>query len=229
VTGATGATGQTGPTGPQGPTGVTGATGDRGPQGFSGADGPTGPAGPTGSTGATGATGATGLTGPTGPTGTNGVTGVTGPTGVTGATGATGPSAQILGGNTVALSNSVSDWFGPFASTISTTTPPNTIEQIMPVAGTVTRIDVSVSAAVGASPKALSFTVVKDSGGTITNTNVTCSISGAAAPAGTTCSGAPGSPNATFAAGDLISVKSTPTSTPTNNLIARWTIAFSPS
>lgn len=237
VTGPTGATGSQGLTGPTGPTGLQGATGPTGPTGLQGVTGPTGPTGlqgstgPTGPMGMTGPIGATGLQGiqgvPGGP-GAQGPTGATGLTGLQGATGPTGPTGPAgTGSATVML-------FGNAGGSISTTqtryigisgsaNPVNVgLGFAMPAAGTINILRVVLNGAPdnGSGNQTYTFTVYKNA----TSAGLSCSIQ----ETNTTCSA---SGSVTFAAGDVLTLQSVPTSSGSGNPSAvapAWSLKITP-
>ena len=187
ATGPTGATGA-GPTGPTGAAGATGATGPTGPQGEKGETGSTGSAGEKGATGEKGASG-TGATGPSGPIGPSG------PTGGTGATGSSSGARVVSGGtvNSAGLESAGPFWLGPFV-TVSTASSTQSGAQIAVNAGTLSELHFETTVSEDA-PHELTVTVFDNS----TATSVTCKLTG------TSCSDT--THTATFAAGDLLSVK----------------------
>jgi len=188
--------------------GAPGLIGDTGPAG------PQGPAGPTGATGATGPQGLQGLTGATGPPGP------AGPTGLTGPQGSAGTSVVILGGGSGStnLQTGNTNYVSMFNSYRSATE--SDVEQVMPVAGTLSNLYVRLDGTAGAaaSGRSYTFTVRKNTA----DTAVTCTILETA----TSCSDATNS--VAFSAGDLISVKSVPSATAPTARAMRWSATFAP-
>lgn len=90
------------------------------------------------------------------------------------------------------------------------------VQQIMQVAGTVTNFVVRLTGTAGASPKQYVFTVRKNG----TNTALTVSITGTTQTTATDTVH-----SVSFAEGDLISVESAPTNTPTARAI-KWGAMF---
>ncbi len=149
-----------------------------------------------------GATGAIGPTGPTGPAGPQGVP---------------GPSAFIVGGGTGTQTLSyMSSRFVPLFDSLSATTEA-TAQQNVPVAGTMSNLRVRLDGAPGfpGSGKSYAITVRKNGADTL----LACAILNAA----TTCSD--DSDTITFSADDLISVRVTPSASPTARTV-RWTAKF---
>jgi hypothetical protein len=91
------------------------------------------------------------------------------------------------------------------------------IEQVMAAAGTLSNLYVRVNPA--NTTGSYTFTILKN--GVATVPAVSCSIGAASSCFDTTNSAA-------FAAGDTVALQATPSSTPTNNLVVRWTARISP-
>ena len=122
----------------------------------------------------------------------------------------------IVGSTTTdAGSTSSNTYLGPYLTTQSTTTEGN-VQQIMPVAGTISNLVVSIGTAPGVGKK-WDFTIHKN--GLATAPLVTCKIEGIAKSCTSTGS-------ATFAAGDLISLGANPENTPSKWGSARWSLSF---
>jgi collagen triple helix repeat protein len=194
-----------------GATGPTGDTGPAGPAGPAGAAGPTGPIGPIGPTGPQGPAGATGATGDTGPTGPQGLPGATGPAG------APGPSVSVIGGSSgnTRLHGNPQDFVGMFTGD-SSQTDESLVDQVMPVGGTLSLLNVAIEIPAGNAPNAWQFFVRRNG----VDTEVTCSISGTV----TTCSSDPAQ-SVVFQAGDKISIRAQGTADPTDAEM-RWTAKF---
>ena len=141
------------------------------PRGATGAPGPAGP---------TGGSGPTGLQGETGPQGATGETGLQGETGPTGSTGDTGPSstAVMTGYTTLTTANRV---FG-----VSGITAPDNPGAPLPVTMRSPSVPVQaagLSVAIDTAPgigvnRGFSVATANDDGTGLTQTNVTCIISG---------------------------------------------------
>ena len=199
--GADGEDGEDGAAGQDGDDGSDGANGSDGAQGLQG------PAGPQGPAGAKGDTGAVGPAGPTGPTG------AAGPTGPAGPTGAAGPNTSLLGGSVSNATANQTTYSAPFMGFTSSTQ--SSVEQRMPVGGTVDQFAVRLSNDPGSSPNSWAFTVMNAT----TASTVTCSISGTSV----SCNDLTHS--VSFAAGDLLSIRLVPNSDPDNTSV-RWTARF---
>lgn len=211
-----------GATGPQGPQGDTGAKGDQGDTGDTGAKGDTGDTGATGDTGSQGPAGATGPQGPAGATGADGAAGPKGDTGDTGPTGATGPAggvtAIVLGGMAKDIDKAADRYFSVFWTDVAITNE-ELSRQVLPIGGVVSDLNVGLSAAAG--PAGSSYTIIVLKNGATTDLRCTVSVSE------TTCSDVADS--VTFAAGDEISLASSPSATdPTDNLEVRFTLKLEP-
>ena len=114
--GASGATGITGDQGLLGDQGTQGDNGEDGYQGSTGAQGITGASGLLGSTGASGAQGIDGASGPQGATGSQGTDGASGPQGVTGQAGHDGATGFSLASGSTGLSGTSQQTVDIFAS-----------------------------------------------------------------------------------------------------------------
>jgi hypothetical protein len=164
--------------------------------------GPQGPAGPTGPS----AIGERGFTGPTGPS-------VTGPTGrscrgPTGPTGPAAPSISMIGGFGSSTTTTDTDvhYFGAYVAGISldlNDTESNVISRI-PFNCQISNFYVDLLTAPGG-VASYTFTVRKN---TTTDTSISLTISGSAK------SGSDTTNTATFNAGDIFTVRSTPSSAP---------------
>ncbi len=95
------------------------------------------------------------------------------------------------------------------------------VEQMMPVAGTLSNLYVRLDGAAGAAGSGRSYTFTVRKNGT-TDTAVTCTVLETA----TLCSDTTNS--ATFSAGDLISIKSDPSATAPTARAMRWSAKFAP-
>lgn len=126
------------------------------------------------------------------------------------------PMAIIVGGGTggTALATAATDFVPMFDGTVSATE--GDVDQAMPVAGTLSDLRVRLDTAPGAG-KSYAFTVRKNGA----DTSVTCTVSEAA----TSCSDTTNT--AIFFSGDLISIESVPTGTPTAAAM-RWTAKYTP-
>jgi hypothetical protein len=209
VTGRAGANGTPGPAGangtrgPAGANGATGAAGATGPMGATGSVGPIGSQGPSGATGTTGAAGPAGPVGPAGTAGTNGIDGTDGTDGYT----------VLAGGG----SDATSSPFIPFDAIASSSTE-SVVSFPVPAAGTLSSLQVEVSAApgttTGGGARSLVMTVRKNGA----NTSLVCTVTGSA----TSCSDP--SDTVAFAAGDTLDLQLVPTAfmTPVGNLT--WSV-----
>lgn len=175
-----------------------------------------------GVTGATGATGPTGLAGPTGPKGTTGATGTTGstgPTGPTGATGPTGPSGSalsVIGGGSggVSIVGSGGAWLVPLFDGTADRFTANT-DQAMPTAGTLSNLNVRLTAAPGTSSDGWIAVVLKNDA----VTSLECVISGSS----TSCSD--NGHTVVFSAGDKIVLDLDEFGTPASTQVL-WTATY---
>jgi hypothetical protein len=207
-----------GPVGPQGPTGPSaiGERGFTGPKGDSvtgptgrGCKGDTGPAGPQG------IQGFTGVTGPDGPQGTQGPQGDTGFTGPTGASLASvsmlGGVASISGGATLATR-----YFGAYVAgtTLDVTTEADA-RTVIPYNCIVSNFYVYSSVPLS-DGTGYQFTIRKNGSDTL----LTVAINSASQNASDTIN------NAVFLAGDVLTISSNPSNTPTGTVI-RWTCKLS--
>jgi hypothetical protein len=208
-----GADGEDGEDGTNGQDGDAGAIGADGDDGAEGAQGPAGPQGPAGAKGDTGAAGATGSQGPAGEVGPAGAAGPAGPAGPTGAAGPAGPNTSLLGGSVSSATANQTTYSAPFMGFTSSTQ--SSIEQRMPVGGTLDQFAIRLSNDPGSSPNSWAFTVMNAT----TASTVTCSISGT----GVSCNDLTHS--VSFAAGDLLSIRLVPNSDPDNTSV-RWTARF---
>lgn len=210
-----------GATGPQGPKGDTGDTGSKGDTGDKGDTGNTGGTGPTGATGNQGPAGATGPQGPAGATGADGVkgdTGSTGPAGATGATGEAGVTEIVLGGMAKDIKKASDRYFSIFWADNANANE-SFSRQILPVPGDVSELNVGLSAAPTVANSSYTITVLKNG----SPTDLGCTITAAE----TTCSD--GADSVTFAAGDAISLRASPSATePADNLEVRFTVKLEP-
>jgi hypothetical protein len=160
-----------------------------------------GPPGPPGMQGNQGTTGPVGLTGPTGPTGA---------TGLDGAPGSRGVNALIVAGGTLSPINGTASRFIPaFYSDVDPTEA--SVQQALPIAGTLSSLAIRLMAA----PAAQVTFVVRKNG---VDTALRCSITGA-----TTCTDVVNS--VVFAAGDLITLRSSTTNTATR---LQWSARYVP-
>ena len=116
--GASGATGISGASGITGQAGIDGASGASGVQGSTGAQGIDGASGATGITGATGAQGIDGASGPQGIDGDVGIDGASGPQGATGQIGHDGATGYSLATGSTGLSGTSQQTVDIFASNI---------------------------------------------------------------------------------------------------------------
>jgi collagen type VII alpha len=152
-----------------GPAGATGATGPTGAPGTNGTPGATGPQGPTGDPGSPGTNGAPGATGPTGAPGTNGANGAPGATGPTGASTARYVVAPTLSDGAThtsiqsAISQAVTDGFGPSVQTVILVRPGTYTENLTLTGG------IHLQAAAGAKSfaTALNGSVTFNTGGIV--------------------------------------------------------------
>lgn len=123
-------------------------------------------------------------------------------------------SRSVISGSTGSVKRSAKNYF-----TIGGPTPANATEgnaQIaMPFACTVSDLYVRITAAVGGSGSSQTFTVRKNGAATA----ITCTISGAAGQSGSDTAN-----SVAFAAGDLFSIESNPSTgtLPTDNLVVYW-------
>jgi hypothetical protein len=193
------------PTGPAGSQGPAGPQGIPGPAGATGPQGVQGPAGPAGATGETGAQGPQGIPGPQGPAGPQGPQ---------------GPSATIIGGGTGSanLAGNAIRYVPAFYSNVNASE--SAVSQVMAVGGEVSDLYVRLENGPGGT-NYYTFTVRKNG----SDSSLACTITGSA----TSCMDTDPAHSLAFDAGDLISVKSSPSSpTPTARPM-RWTAKFAPS
>jgi hypothetical protein len=219
--GPPGAKGDSGAGGAQGPSGDTGASGAQGSSGRPGPQGDTGPKGdpclPSDPT-CVGPKGDQGDPGPSGPAGPVGETGPVGPAGPTGPTGASGPpgadgGTPVIGGSTGLNGLGPNNFMGMFMDV--TVIPEASIQMNVPAAGTVENFYVRAQGSIGAG--SITFTVRKNG----TDTVVTCTI----ASNQSSCSDTTNS--VAFAAGDLISISSLRSGSPTSQR-TWWSAQFAP-
>lgn len=124
-----------------------------------------------------------------------------------------GGACNFCGGSVVQYTNPVSPTPGGWQTGVSQT---DQSAALWAVAGTLTRMDLRLETAVGASPKSREFAlilngVVQDGSGGTADTRVT--ISGAAATTGSATF------SLTLAAGDVLTLQDTPTSTPASSYV----------
>jgi Collagen triple helix repeat (20 copies) len=138
-----------------------------------------------GATGSTGAAGATGSAGATGATGAAGATGAQGPTGPTGATGATGPAGPGIFSMTSTAASLLSgtNYFSLTKPSVVGGSDSASVMSIVPTACTTNKFVVAVDSPPGTGITE-TFTLRTGSNFSLTNSSMTCSISGS----GTTCS-----------------------------------------
>jgi hypothetical protein len=168
--------------------------------------------------GATGAQGLTGNTGSTGAQGDVGPTGATGPEGVLGATGATGSTGKVVlsGGSGTGLATGATNFVASGVFAVNATQA--TVAMPIPVSGTVRDLQVRLSGSPGSgSPtKSFTFTVIKNA----SPTGVTCAVTG------TNVSCFDAINTIAFAAGDTISLQSTPANSPSGGRTATWSVTI---
>ena len=111
-------------------------------------------------------------------------------------------------------SSSLSSYLGAFLTSQSTTTE-SSVQQIVPVGGTIANLNVKIGTNAGSS-NSWTFTVRKNG----VSTGVTCSVSGSSA---TTCASAT---TVAFVAGDLISLQATPSGGPNDWGSIRWGVTL---
>lgn len=191
--------------GPQGPTGPTGesAVGQRG---FTGPQGDTGFTGPTGRS-------CKGDTGPQGDTGAQGDTGPTGPSGVsTNSNSMIGGIASISGSATTSTT-----YFGAYVAgtTLDVVTTEANAITVIPYDCTVSNFYVYSSSSLSAGT-GYQFTIRKNN----SDTFIIATINSASQTASDT------SNNASFSAGDILTISSNPSNTPTGTVI-RWSCRLS--
>ncbi|HWO41311.1 MAG TPA: hypothetical protein VNO43_05865, partial [Candidatus Eisenbacteria bacterium] len=181
-----------------------------------GPEGPQGPPGPQGPQGATGPQGPAGPIGPQGPAGPQGPQGDTGPQGPQGPEGPQGPSAIVIGGGTgsSSLSGSATRFVPALLANVNSSE--EAVNQVLPFNGTLSDFYVRLSGSPGGATS-YSFTVRINGA----DTTLACTVSGAA----TSCSDTANSVQ--FSAGDLVSVKSVPSGSPSSRAM-RWTAKLAP-
>ena len=206
--GAPGAPGAAGAAGAPGPKGDPGADGAPGTAGVVGAPGPKGDPGADGAPGTAGAAGAPGTAGAAGAAST--VPGPMGPSGAAGAAGATGFTV-LSGGGTPDQQNTRYIPVGAFTSNTE-----SAVSIPMPVAGTLSNLQVRLSTAPG-SGNWYQLTVRKNSVSSI----ISCTITDSSQ---ITCTD---SDAVSFAAGDTISLQVVPGSNP-NSAYLTWSVKLQP-
>ena len=191
--GAAGAEGAQGPVGPIGPQGTAGNEG---------AAGPAGAQGPIGLQGTPGANGAAGLMGPAGPVGANGAPGTAGAQGPAGPAGPAGTTRVPFFGSSYFSANALR-YIGMGESDATETK----VAIPLPVSGVIGGLQARTSGAPNNGGGTQSYTFALMVNGAATS--VTCAISEAALA----CSDLANT--VTVAAGDRVSLRSTPGGTPT--------------
>ena len=218
--GAPGAAGVAGAPGPKGDPGADGAPGAPGTAGVAGAPGPKGDPGADGAPGTAGVVGAPGPKGDPGADGAPGTAGAAGaastvpgpmgPSGAAGAAGATGFTV-LSGGGTPDQQNTRYIPVGAFTSNTE-----SAVSIPMPVAGTLSNLQVRLSTAPG-SGNWYQLTVRKNSVSSI----ISCTITDSSQ---ITCTD---SDAVSFAAGDTISLQVVPGSNP-NSAYLTWSVKLQP-
>ncbi len=182
----------------------------------------TGLSGPVGPQGPRGERGPQGIRGPQGEKGDRGIPGPQGREGEQGPAGVDGATRMLVSGLTTssAASNVEPTFLGPFPASSSTILEDD-VQQVLPVAGTISNLFVDIEDAPGAG-KSWTFTIRRQSGsGATQSTAVACQVSGDGA---TACNS--GSASVAFAAGDLLSLQAIPTGEPHAWLAARWSVSL---
>lgn len=122
----------------------------------------------------------------------------------------------VMGGANTTASNSVTNYNGMMSNAIWASLEPS-VYAVMPTAGVIKNLYIVVSVAPGAA-KSYTFDIMKNG----STTGVQVVISGAAQTTGNDITN-----TVSFAAGDLISIRSTPSGTPTASVVT-WACSFAP-
>ena len=174
---------------------------------------------PQGVTGPTGPSG--GPIGPTGPVGATGGTGATGATGSTGATGATGAAGTPYAGNSngqPVFSNPAATWFSSVSGPCTPSV--NTCETTVNAAGTVSTLNVTLSAATSFADGTITFTITHGTGG---NPDVTTGLTCTVAAGSSTCADNLHTITG-LQVGDTLGIQMTPSASHTQTMTGSWTI-----